>query len=210
METIAILDFETNGDAPSQGGRPTEIAIILFRNGRPAERFQSLMSTGARISPFVESLTGITNAMANAAPPASVVMRQARAFVGSHPLAAHNAAFDSKFWDAEMARLGCARAPSQDFACTMLLARRVFPEARDHKLGTLASLLRIPSQGSAHRAMADTEMAMGLLYRIQERLTRRHGLSGAPHALLMSIQLESKNNVAETIQARALELGLRR
>lgn len=188
METIAVMDFETTGGAADAGGRATEIAIILLQNGREVDRYQSLMKTGVWIPPFIEELTGISNAMTRAAPPASEVMEQARRFAANYPLAAHNASFDSKFWDMELARLGRSREPGQMFACTMLLARRVYPEAPNHKLGTIARHARVPQTGRAHRAMADTEMAAGLLARMQEALKRRHNLTHAPHELLRALQ----------------------
>jgi DNA polymerase III epsilon subunit-like protein len=55
-------------------------------------------------------------------PAASKVMRELARFVGEHPLAAHNAAFDSKFWDAELTRVQQTRR--QAFVCTMRVARR--------------------------------------------------------------------------------------
>ena len=50
-----------------------------------------------------------------AAPPAAQVMAEAARFVGSAPLVAHNASFDSKFWDYELGLLGLQR--KQAFAC---------------------------------------------------------------------------------------------
>ena len=186
MATIAVIDFETNGQMPDQGGRPTEIAVALLSGGRVVGRFQSLMNSQVWISPFVEELTGITNSMARAAPPARQVMAKARDFVDARPMAAHNAAFDSKFWDCEMRRLDSNHTKTE-FVCTMLLARRVWPDAPNHKLGTLAELLRLPQTGRAHRAMADTEMACGVLMRIREALRKRHGIHEPPFDLLCEL-----------------------
>lgn len=103
-------------------------------------------------------------------------MAQAFAFVGDHPLVAHNASFDSKFWDAELGRLGKKRP--QEFVCSMLLSRRVFPNAANHKLGTLVQSLRLPATGRYHRALADAEATAYLLLRIQEELSQRDRWSG--------------------------------
>src|SRR5437016_8916597 len=101
METVAVIDFETTGLSPDLGDRATEIAVILVRDGKIIDRYQSLMNARAWISPFIESYTGITNAMVRSAPSASTVMREVAEFVGGHPLVAHNASFDRRFWDAE-------------------------------------------------------------------------------------------------------------
>ena len=72
MSPIAVIDFETTGISPGQGARATEVAIVLLEGGVVVDRFQSLMKTGAWIPPFITQLTGITNAMLNAAPASSV------------------------------------------------------------------------------------------------------------------------------------------
>ena len=70
METLAVIDFETTGLGAGQGGRATEIAAVLVEGGQIVGRFQSLMNSGAWLAPFITQLTGITNAMLQAAPPA--------------------------------------------------------------------------------------------------------------------------------------------
>ena len=67
---IAVIDFETTGMTPAQGARATEVAIVRMEGGRAVDRFASLMKTGVWIPPFITRLTGITNAMVDAAPAA--------------------------------------------------------------------------------------------------------------------------------------------
>lgn len=183
---IAVIDFETTGMTPAQGARATEVAIVLLQGGRVVDRFQSLMNTGAWIPPFITQLTGITNAMVAEAPPAAEVMREAARFVGSAPMVAHNAAFDSKFWGAELAQAGVAA--QQPFACTVLLSRRLYPEAPSHKLGFIVDHLGLPRAGRAHRALADAEMAAALLARMQHDLRQRWHVDNPDHALLSTLQ----------------------
>ena len=186
MSLIAVIDFETTGLSPAMGDRATEVAIVLVEAGRVVDRFQSLMNAGVGIPAFITGLTGISNAMVAAAPPAATVMRDASRFVGNAPLVAHNAAFDRKFWEAELARAG--QAAAQPFACTLLLSRRLYPQAPSHKLGVLVDYHRLPRGGRAHRALADAEMAAALLGQIQHDLRTRHGVARPDHALLMVLQ----------------------
>ena len=151
METVAVLDFETTGLSPNYGDRATEIAITLVRNGQVIDQFQSLMNAGRRIPAEVTQITGITNAMIATAPPVAKVMRDACNFVGNTPVVAHNASFDKKFWDAELAYLSLSS--TSKFACTMLLSRRIYPNSLNHRLSTLEQLLGLPQTGKAHRAM---------------------------------------------------------
>jgi len=186
MSPIAVIDFETTGISPDHGDRATEVAIVMLENGRVVDRFQSLMNAGVRIPAVVTQLTGISNAMVAAAPDATRVMADASRFVGDAPMVAHNASFDRRFWVGELARLGLA-AP-QPFACTVLVSRRLYPQAPNHKLGTLVDYHHLPRTGAAHRALADAEMAAALLGQIQQDLRTRHGVAKPDHALLMALQ----------------------
>lgn len=183
---IAVIDFETTGISPTQGDRATEVAIVLTEDGRVVDRFQSLMNAGVPVPAFITQLTGITNAMVRAAPSAEQVMQDAARFVSDVPMVAHNASFDRRYWQAELAR--CGLPATQPFACTVLLSRRLYPDATSHKLGALVDRLGLPRTGAAHRALADAEMATELLGRIRHDLTRRHGVARPDHAFLRALQ----------------------
>ncbi len=201
MKAVAVIDFETTGISPEQGARATEVAIVLVEQGRIVDRFQSLMNAGAPIPAFITQLTGISNAMVAAAPATAEVMRQASRFVGDAPMVAHNASFDRKFWSGELARLGLPA--DQPFACTMLLSRRLYPQAPNHKLGTLVDYHHLPRTGVAHRALADAEMAAELLVRIQQDLQRRHHVPHVDHGLLMSLQQCQRQGVSALLSRHA-------
>ena len=122
-------------------------------------------------------------------------------FVGDRPLVAHNASFDRKFWQSELARLGLA-AP-QPFACTVLLSRRLYPDAPNHKLGTLAEFHALPRKGRAHRALSDAELTAELLLRIQRDLRQRHGVAAPGHDFLQALQQCSKATLPRFWQRQA-------
>ena len=199
-QRFAVLDFETTGLSPAAGDRATEIAIVVMEGEREVDRFQSLMNAGVRLSSFIEDYTGITNEMVAAAPPAAEVMAQARRFVGDTPLVAHNASFDSRFWAAELARLGPDESEAPAFACTLLLSRRLYPEAGSYRLGALAQWHALPSAGRAHRALADAQVAAHLLSCIRRDLGRRYALEGAPHALLLQLQRAQRQALPKVIE----------
>ena len=201
MNAIAVIDFETTGISPAMGDRATEVAIVLLDNGQVVDRFQSLMNAGVRINSFITQLTGITNDMVQAAPPAEQVMREAARFVAGRPMVAHNAAFDRKFWQAELAH--CGEVAAHPFACTLLLSRRLYPHAPNHKLGTLAALHHLPAAGRAHRALADAEVAASLLLQMQHDLQTRHGCAQPDHAVLMGLQRTSRHLVSSFLKRHA-------
>lgn len=202
MTRIAVIDFETTGTSPGQGDRATEVAIVITEQGQVVDRYQSLMNAGVRIPSFITQLTGITNAMVERAPPADTVMREAARFVGEVPMVAHNASFDRRFWEAELAR---AQVPArQPFACTVLLSRRLYPEAPSHQLGSLVDFFRLPRTGQAHRALADAEMAAELLGRIQHDLRARHDVGKPDHAFLMALQRCTRAAMPRFLQTHML------
>ena len=205
MDTVAVIDFETTGLSPAMGDRATEVAVVIVDNGKIVDRYQSLMHSGAYIPPFIESLTGISNAMLSKAPPAADVMRALAEFVGDVPLVAHNASFDSKFLDAEWSRIN--RRRQQAFACSMLLARRIYPDARDHKLGTLVRLLGLPSAARAHRALADAEMTAHLWVKMVSDIRLQYCLGTVPHELLCTLQKTPKAQIKSCIDQAKLRLG---
>ncbi|MES2937449.1 MAG: 3'-5' exonuclease [Pseudomonadota bacterium] len=200
MPPIAILDFETTGLSPTLGDRATEIAIVMMEGDRVVGRFQSLMNAGVRIPAFIEALTGISNAMVASAPPACEVMAAAARFVGDAPLVAHNASFDRRFWAAELERLGPDAPVPNPFACTLLLSRRLYPEARSFTLGSLAAFHDLAFSGRAHRAMADAEVAAALLARIRRDLERRYDVPEPPHDLLMRVGQAPKARMPDAIK----------
>jgi DNA polymerase-3 subunit epsilon len=203
LEIVAVIDFETTGLSPSQGDRATEIAVVLVQDGKVVDRYQSLMNAGTRIPSYVQALTGISDAMIRSAPKAAEVMREACEFVGDYPLVAHNASFDSKFWDAELARID--RTRPQEFACSMLLSRRLFPQAPSHQLGALVEYARLPVAGRYHRALADAEMAASLLTRLVDELRKRYELSAVSHELLRKIQRTPKHQIDKCLERHQRE-----
>lgn len=195
---VAVIDFETTGLSPAQGDRATEIAAVILEGGKVVDRYQSLMNAGVRIPSFIESLTGISNTMIRSAPAAAVVMREVSDFIGDIPLVAHNASFDCKFWDAELARIKYSRR--QEFACSLLLSRRLLPLAPSHKLGDLVAYANLPVAGRAHRALADAEMAASLLVHLEQELSSRFKVNNVSHDLLRKIQIAPKAKLAQFME----------
>ena len=183
--TAVIIDFETTGLSPGYGDRTIEVGAVLVSGGRIVERFQSLMNPGRPVSGFIEGYTGITNAMLSAAPPVSEVMTELAEFIGEHHLVAHNASFDSRFLDAELSRIGHRR--SNRFACSMLAARRLYPDSPNHRLETLVRYKGLPTDGVHHRALADAEMTAYLWIRMIEDLKALYGIPEVSFTLMQQL-----------------------
>lgn len=169
MARYAVIDFETNGQMPGHGGRALEVAAVIVEDGVIVDQFASLMNPGGRVPGFITALTGITPAMVRKAPPPDEVMQAMREFVGTSTPVAHNASFDRRFWEYELDL--CGTPCQRDFLCTVLIGRRLYPWAPNHKLATLVALHRIPIEGQYHRALADAAMTAHLFMKMQHDLT---------------------------------------
>lgn len=203
---FAVIDFETTGSSMSQGARATEIGVVRVQDGQIVACYQSLMQTEAWISPFIEQLTGISNAMVRDAPPATQVMQQASAFAENCTMVAHNASFDRVFWRVERKLASCTPAAFDEptgFICTLMLSRRLYPELSSHRLSALAEAFGLPDTGRAHRALADAEVTAHLFLRIVRDVEERFAteLAGRPVCpdLLRVLQQSGKKNLSSCV-----------
>ncbi len=192
-DSVVILDFETTGLSPDNGDRAIEIGAVRIEGGEITGRFQELMNPGRRVSGFIESYTGISNEMLRNAPSCQDVMQRFADFIGGFNLVAHNASFDKRFLDAELNRIGLCY-PGQ-FACSMLLARRLLQEAPDYKLGTLVRYANIPADGVFHRALYDSEMTAKLWLAMLSELSGRWNIASIPFSTVQKITKMPKKSV---------------
>lgn len=195
--TVVVLDFETTGLSPDYGDRAIEIGAVKIESGSVVERFQALMNPGTRISDFIENYTGINNHMLQKAAPCAEVMEQFASFIEGYNLVAHNASFDKRFLDAELAAI--SRSYSGLFSCSMLMARRIYQDAPNHKLSSLVTYTDIESQGAFHRALYDAEMTAKLWLVMLEDLAQQYSLDYIPFALTQRLTKTPKQNVDKLI-----------
>jgi DNA polymerase-3 subunit epsilon len=191
--SIVVLDFETTGISPAQGERAIEIGAVKLENGIVTDRFQALMNPGRRINSFIENYTGISNRMLAVASPCAKVMTDFASFIGESNLLAHNASFDARFLEAEFARLG--RQVLGEFTCSLLISRRIYQNAPNHKLGTLINYKNIAADGSFHRALFDAEMTAELWLIMLNDISERYGLEDIPFSLIKRLAKTPKAQI---------------
>ena len=198
-DSLVVLDFETTGLSPDMGDRAIEIGAVRLEKGRVVERFQALMNPGKRVSSFIENYTGITNRMLSHAAPCDEVMEQFADFMGNHNLVAHNASFDKRFLDAELGRI--YKSYHGDFACSLLVARRLYQDAPSHKLGTLITYKNIPSDGGFHRALFDSEMTAKLWMTMLDDISQIITAQDVPFRLIQKLSKTPKRGVSTLLLA---------
>jgi DNA polymerase-3 subunit epsilon len=183
---LIILDFETTGLVPGHD-RTIEVAATLLVNHRPVAAFSQLMDPGRRLDPFITWLTGITNEMLRGQPRPEEVMPHLRRFMGGRPIVAHNASFDRRFLQAELARAGLGA--DNEFLCTMRLARRLEPGLPSYRLDALVQSLdlRLPGASHFHRSVADVNHTVALWQRLHATVQRHSGLTSPPVEVLRKL-----------------------
>lgn len=191
-----VLDFETTGLSP-QVDRVIEIGAVKVVSGEIVDRYQTLINPRFRIPSFITQITGITNQMIASAPDAKSAMNELRNFVGELPILAHNASFDSRFYFAEMQRLG--HQVQNEFFCSLLLARRILPELKGHKLQDLCSHFDVINS-EAHRALADVVATHRVFTGICQLIKEQARVSDLTLPLLQKICKTPKAKVPELLR----------
>lgn len=180
--------------SPQQGDRVVEIGAVRLEAGQIVAQFQSLINPGFPLNPFITELTGISDAMLADAPAARPVINDFQRFVGNSPLVAHNASFDLRFLEAEFSRYD--HPVPAHIGCSMLVARRIFPDAPNHRLGTLISYLELPRARRFHRALDDASMTALLWTRLAQELASLYGFSEVPFLVLQRLGRTPRRSVA--------------
>lgn len=181
------------------GDRSIEIGAVLIENGQITQRFQQIMNPGIRIPLFIENLTGITNSMVREARNNNEVMQDFFEFIDGHNLVAHNASFDERFLRAEFKRI--KKSFNGGIACSLLASRRIFQQAPNHQLITLAEYKNLPSEGIYHRALADAEVTAHLWLSLLEELRNRYELTSPSFAFMAQLCKTPKHQLSRLFSA---------
>lgn len=151
---VTVLDFETTGFSPKSGHRVIEVGAVKVRQGQTVNTYESLVHFSGDLSPQITKLTGIKSWELMNAPQPKTVFTQLLDFIGNDAVVAHNASFEQRFLTAELQHLNLKQVPL-NFYCTLKLARKYLPQAPNHQLETLLSILKAPVKLPLHRACND-------------------------------------------------------
>lgn len=158
----AIVDIETTGGYAAAHGI-TEICIHVFDGEKVVETFESLINPGQPIPPYIQAMTGISNAMVASAPSFEEVAADIYRILENRIFVAHNVNFDYSFVRAHLQAAGynldCKKL------CTVRLSRKLLPGFRSYSLGNLCHSLGITMQ-NRHRAGGDTEATVEVFRRL--------------------------------------------
>ena len=156
---FVAFDVETTG-LSAASDRLTEIGAVLFSGGRVIDNTRSRVNPHMHIPANITELTGIKDSDVENAPDEDEAMRAFLGFCAGRPIIAHNATFDTGFMAAACERSGIEFNPV--VVDTLILAQRLLPELRRHKLDIVSKHLGLP-EFNHHRAFDDAEVVARMM-----------------------------------------------
>lgn len=154
-----VFDTETTGLEPSEGHRIIEIGALELVNHVPTGRtFQTYIFPERQVSEDTIRITGITDDMLTGQPLFKDIVDDFLEFIGDAALIAHNAAFDMKFMNHELQRIGYDALDDARVIDTLLIARKRFPGS-PASLDALCKRFEVDNSGRTyHGALLDSEL----------------------------------------------------
>jgi DNA polymerase III subunit epsilon len=176
-----VLDTETTGLDPANGHRIVEIGCVELLNAIPTgETFHAFIDPGRDMPEEAFRVHGISAEFLAGKPAFANIAADFLKFAGGAKIVAHNAEFDMRFLNAELALLEIAPIASDRVIDTLALARRKYPGAAN-SLDALCARYGIDtSRRTKHGALLDA----GILAEVYAELTggRQAALVFAPGA----------------------------
>ena len=155
-----VLDTETTGLEPAEGHRIVEIGAVELWNHVPTGRqFHRYLNPDRSMPPEAEAIHGLSSAFLADKPRFTEIADEFTQFLGDDSrLVIHNAAFDVKFLNFELARAGRPEIAPARAVDTVAMARRRFPGS-PASLDALCRRFGIDNSArTKHGALLDSEI----------------------------------------------------
>lgn len=154
-----VLDTETTGLEPERGHRIVEIgAVELLHHVPTGNTFHVYINPERDMPVEAERVHGLSAAFLADKPTFAEIVDDFLAFIREDPLVIHNAWFDLRFLNAELARLGRPPIPSSRAIDTLQLAQQKFP-GQPNSLDALCRRFGVDASGrTLHGALLDAKL----------------------------------------------------
>ena len=166
----AIVDIETTGGYAAAGGI-TEVAVVITDGENILDRYETLVNPVYTIPRYVESLTGITNAMVEDARHFKMIADELYELLHDKIFVAHNVNFDYaylKYYFKEAGYdLDCKKL------CTIRMGRQILPGLKSYSLGNFCREIGI-AIAQRHRAGGDADATVKLFHHLLKNDTKGH------------------------------------
>lgn len=172
--SYVVFDLETTGLSSRYDGI-TEFGAVKFEGGQVVKSLDIMINPEKPIPEAIQIKTKITNEMVKNAPTIKEAMPRILEFFGDSILVSHNITFDVGFLNEKLRVLGQEplKNPQID---TLSLSRYMFPESRNHRLGSLSRNLGITTYNDddAHRADYDAKILNDVWLAMLHKLTENN------------------------------------
>lgn len=154
-----VLDTETTGFDPLTGDRVVEIGAVELFNHLPTGRtFHQYINPERDMPTAAFEVHGISEEFLKDKPVFAEIGRDFLDFVGDAKLVIHNAAFDMKFLNFELKRMGLPEIPWAQAVDTLAIAKQKFPGS-PASLDALCRRFGVDnSKREKHGALLDSEI----------------------------------------------------
>jgi len=154
-----VLDTETTGFDPLSGHRLVEIGCVELLNHLPTgEVFHRYVNPERDMPEEAFKVHGLSAAFLSDKPLFSDIAQSFLDFIADSTLVIHNAEFDMRFLNAELARIGRPTLPMSRAIDTVAMARKRFPGAQAN-LDALCRRFDIDNtHRTQHGALLDSEL----------------------------------------------------
>ncbi len=214
-DPMVVLDLETTG-LNVRKARIIEIGAVRIRDGVVEDRLNLFVDPEMDVPQKVTDITHISTQMLRGSPTAKEALPRLMEFIGDCPIAAHNASFDCGILSFELKRLG--REWNGARIDTLSMARRIYPDLKSYRLGSLCKHLHVSLKG-AHRAVNDAEATAKCLSLMLEEAAKKgcetlddlNRMSDAPtlgtsyHVVLLARDREGLENLNRLVSESHLK-----
>jgi exodeoxyribonuclease X len=174
--TYVVVDVEGNGHQPPE---LVELAVVPIRSGVIGESASWLVKPDHPIKPFATKIHGLSNQDVTACPLLADVAAEMVAVLDADALVAHTAYVDMAVLRRELPGW---KAP--EVFDTLKLARRLIPNMRNYRLGTLVDRFQLadglPDGLRPHRATYDALVTARLFVHLATEAATLEALRGQP------------------------------
>ncbi|KEJ90642.1 DNA polymerase III subunit epsilon [Sulfitobacter donghicola] len=154
-----VLDTETTGFDPQTGDRIVEIgAVELMGHVATGKTYHQYINPEREMPAEAFEVHGLGDEFLRDKPKFAAVGQAFLDFVGDSKMIIHNAAFDMKFLNFELAKMGLRQLPWEQAIDTLAIARKKFPGSPS-SLDALCRRFGIDnSSRTLHGALLDSEI----------------------------------------------------
>lgn len=163
-----IFDTETTGLSPDEGHRMVEIGCIeMVGRSLTGRTFHAYFNPEIPMPPEAEKVHGLGDAFLADKPLFGAGAEDLLEFLGDATLVAHNAGFDMRFLNAELAMIGKPAIPMNRVIDTVAMARAKFPGSP----ASLDALCKRFGVDRSHRVLHGALLDAELLAQVYIELT---------------------------------------